>query len=83
MTKYTIDRFEGNKAVLLLRKDESVQMDVPRNQLPEEVVEGDILEMVFDSDMNIVKVNILVEETKSARKQASDLLKKIIEKNKE
>lgn len=79
--KYTVDRFEGELAVLLLRKDESIQKDVPRSQLPDQTKEGDILEVQFLDDGKIVQANILANETESAKKRADDLLQKILNKN--
>lgn len=79
MDKYTIDRFEGELAVLLLRKDESVKVDVPRSQLPEEVKEGDILKVKFAKDGQVTDAIILKEETEAARKKAEELLRKIFE----
>lgn len=81
--KYTVDRFEGDLAVLLLRNGETVQKDVPREQLPDDVQEGDILEVQFSADGKVLDVKVLTEETESARKKAEDLLQKILDKNKE
>lgn len=83
MKKYTVDRFEGDKAVLLLRADESIHIDVERNQLPANLKAGDIVEVDFDSDNNVVDAKVLKEETEAARKKASELLQKILDKNKE
>lgn len=80
--KYTIDRFEGDLAVLLLRKDETIMIDVPRSQLPSNVKVGDILEVHFNSNRKIEKAVILKDETNAAKKTADDLLKKILDKNK-
>lgn len=81
MEKYTLDRFEGNQAVILLRRDESIQSDIPRDELPIEAKEGDILNIEFDSNENIVSVKILIDDTDIARQKAEDLLKKILDKN--
>ena len=42
-TNYTIDRFEGGTAVLLDFDTGETQLRVPRNQLPAEAAEGDVI----------------------------------------
>ncbi|WP_409251795.1 DUF3006 domain-containing protein [Bacillus sp. SCS-153A] len=80
--KYTVDRFEGPLAVLLLRNDESVQIDVEKDKLPKELKEGDIIELELADDGSIDKVIILKAETDLARNKAEDLLQKLLNKNK-
>ncbi|WP_421381726.1 DUF3006 domain-containing protein [Bacillus salacetis] len=80
--KYTLDRFEGSLAVLLLRKDESVQLDVSKEKLPEHVKEGDIIELEQSEDGSIVNAVILEDETNEAKKKAENLLKKLLNKDK-
>lgn len=82
MSKYTVDRFEGTFAVLLLRSNEEKQVDVPRAELPSKVKEGDILDVQFDPKNKIIKVSVLTEETESAKDKAEALLQKILNKNK-
>ena len=51
---YSLDRFEGNWAVLVDEDGES--RDVPRTQLPQEAAEGDMLrerDGVFISDEDV------------------------------
>lgn len=79
--KYVIDRFEGDFAVLLLKEDESIQIDVSKDQLPETIKEGDILELQLSAENEIINVRLLEEETNSAKKRAEDLLQKILNKN--
>lgn len=78
---YIIDRFEGDYAILLLRNDESIQIDLLRESLPNSAKEGDIIEVSFDNNNNVIESKILKEETESAKKRAENLLKKILEKN--
>ena len=66
-----IDRFEGNKAVLLVGDDES-QVVWPKNILPSEVQEGDILNINFKIDS---------EATTAAKTEAERLLKQIVANN--
>lgn len=68
-----IDRFEGNKTILLLGDDEA-QVVWPRNILPTEVKEGDILS---------INVQVDSEATVAARAEAENLLKQILAKNQE
>ncbi|UXH44469.1 DUF3006 domain-containing protein [Rossellomorea vietnamensis] len=77
---YTLDQIEGEKATLLLRSDESEELIVDKEKiLP--AVEGDILELTFSEKNEIQSSRVLVEETKSARLKANDLLQKLIDKN--
>lgn len=65
MPTYTIDRFEGNKAVLLLKGNETTEKLVDRNLLPESAKEGDLLET-----SDIGDYRILQKQTKKRRQQA-------------
>ncbi|UGB30509.1 DUF3006 domain-containing protein [Metabacillus sp. B2-18] len=78
---YTIDRFEKDLAVLLLRTDETVQVDVPRNQLPDRIEVGSILEVEFTGDGSVLFANILEDETSTAKNNAQELLNKLANKN--
>ena len=68
-----IDRFESDKAVLLLGNDE-IQAVWPRNSLPDEAKEGDFLQIDIQVDH---------EATIAAKVEAESLLKQILEKNQE
>lgn len=68
-----IDRFEGNKAVLLVGDDEK-KVVWPKEILPIEAQEGDILHVNFRVDS---------EGTAAARAEADRLLKQILEENRE
>lgn len=70
--KVTIDRIEDNNAVLLLRDEEAVKINIPLFLLPPESKEGDILNVsIFRDD----------QETEAAKERVSALLDKL--KNKE
>jgi hypothetical protein len=69
--KVTIDRFEDGYAVLLVRGEESVQIDLPAELLPEGCKEGDILDIRIARD---------VESTEETRKRVSDLIEKLKKK---
>ncbi|MFT4415334.1 DUF3006 domain-containing protein [Fredinandcohnia humi] len=79
--KYTLDRFEGDIAVLLFREDESFEVEIQRTQLAPKAKEGDILRMEFNKDGILSGVQILQDETDKARKQANDLLERLKRKN--
>jgi hypothetical protein len=66
-----VDRFEEQKAVLLAG-DEEVQVLWPRNMLPANVQEGDILQ---------VDLLIDIEATQQARVAAENLLQELLKKN--
>jgi len=72
--KYTIDRFEGHLAVLLLRDNEGIQININRDELTSDLQEGDIIHLDLNDDGSIKYVEILHEETVKARKTAEDLL---------
>lgn len=71
--KVTLDRIEDCTAVLLLRDDESIKIDVPLFLLPRESKEGDILNISIEKD---------VQETEAAKERVSALLEKLKNKNK-
>lgn len=70
--KFTLDRIEGSTAVLLLRDDESVKINIPLCLLPPEIKDGDILDISIDRD---------VQETEAAKERVSALLEKLKHKN--
>ena len=78
--KYTLDRYEGEFAVLLFREDESVQVEISKNQLESYAKEGDLLNVSFHGNGLLKYAAVLEKETKQARKKANDLLAKIVEK---
>lgn len=70
--KVTLDRIEGSTAVLLLRDEESIKLDIPLFLLPSGSKEGDIL------DISIVRDD---QETEEAKERVSALLEKLKNKN--
>lgn len=78
--KYTIDRFEKNLVVLLLREDESIEILLDKVNLPD-VKEGDIVQVDFDKDGKMKSHTVLFEETNKAKQQAKELLNKLIDKS--
>ncbi|WP_453992083.1 DUF3006 domain-containing protein [Bacillus nitroreducens] len=77
LNKYTVDRFEGNLAVLLLRQNEEVQIEIAKKNLPSELQEGDIINLELNDDGSVAFVEILQEETIRLRRTAEDLLNKL------
>ena len=67
-----IDRFEDTKAVLLLGEAEDVQAVWPRQFLPADAQEGDILQFDFRIDS---------EATELARSEAEALLQQVLNSN--
>ncbi len=80
MEKYTVDRIIEGIAVLLWRKDETVQLDIPIDQLPEGVKEGDMLHADI-KDGNVIKAKIDKTGTEKQKKKIEDKLKRLLEKN--
>ncbi len=72
--KVMLDRIEGCTAVLLVRDEESVRINIPLFLLPAESKEGDILDITIAKD---------VKETEEAKERVSSLLDKLKNKNKE
>lgn len=73
--KYTLDRFEGDVGVLLLKGDESQELLVNKDQLTG-ANEGDILQVEFAED-DVTKVTVLEEETKAEKEKVQSLLDKL------
>ena len=68
--KVTVDRFEGETAVLLVRPEETQHILFPRELLPG-VEEGDILEITATRE---------IRETEEARERVSSLIDKLRQK---
>lgn len=66
--KVTVDKIENKKARLLIRPEEKEDFFLPLSQLPEDTVEGSILEINFKLDENAKK---------AAEKRVSSLLDKL------
>ena len=70
--KVTLDRIEDDIAVLLVRDEESVKINIPLFLLPAGSTEGDILDITIDRD---------AQETEDAKERVSNLLEKLKGKN--
>lgn len=70
--KVTLDRIEEGIAVLLIRDDESIKINIPLFLLPAESKEGDILDITITRN---------VQETEEAKERVSSLLEKLENKN--
>lgn len=64
MLKAVVDRFEENKAVLLLGKSET-KIIFPKQYLPDSIKEGDFI---------TIEINYDEVSTQAARKESQDLL---------
>jgi Protein of unknown function (DUF3006) len=71
--KVTLDRIEENIAVLLVRNDEAIKIDVPLILLPSGSKEGDIMDIIIIRDE---------KTTEAAKERVSALLEKLKSKNK-
>ena len=78
--KYTVDRIEGDIAVLLCREDESVQCDVPVKDLPKGLGEGDIVSAEFENGKAIGRVAVLKEETDRVREDVRAKIERLVNK---
>ena len=70
--KVTLDRIEEDIAVLLVRDEEKIKINIPLFLLPAESREGDILDITIDID---------TQETEDAKERVSNLLEKLKNKN--
>ena len=70
--KAVIDRFEGDKAMVLFGDDE-VKADIPRALLPADAKEGSWLKVTFETDH---------DTTRERKERISGLLDKLKNKNK-
>lgn len=70
--KVTLDRIEEDIAVLLVRDEELVRINIPLFLLPAESREGDILDITILKDL---------KETEDAKERVSSLLEKLKKKN--
>ncbi len=70
--KATIDRIEDDIAVLLVRTDETIHLDIPMSLMPEGCQEGDILDIEITRDR---------ESTEEARERVAKLIEKLKKKN--
>ena len=66
--KVSLDRVEGDIAVLLVRDEESIKVDFPVSLLPTGSKEGDIIEISISRDE---------KETEDAKKRVSSLIEKL------
>ncbi len=66
--KVTLDRIEECTAVLLVRDEETVKINIPIFLLPPESKEGDILDITIAKD---------VQETEDTKERVSSLLEKL------
>ncbi|MDD2613373.1 MAG: DUF3006 domain-containing protein [Methanosarcina sp.] len=72
--KVTLDRIEEGIAVLLVRDEETVKINIPLFLLPPESREGDILDITIARN---------IKETGDAKERVSALLEKLKNKNKD
>jgi hypothetical protein len=77
--KATLDRFEGNVAVLLVRDDESIKFNMPIALLPEGYREGDILDISITRDVKATEdskagVSSLMDRLKKKDQEGSELI---------
>ena len=71
-TQAVIDRFEGNKVVILVGKEQD-RLIVPKTSIPKSAKEGDWL-IVDVRDDRIFSAEIDTQATEAARKRINDKL---------
>jgi len=80
-SKFTLDRYDGEFAVLLEKGNESHQELIDRSKLESYAKEGDILDVEWNSDGTFKEASVLEEETSNRKKDVSNLLEKLKNKN--
>lgn len=70
--KATLDRIEGEMAVLLIRNGESIRLNMPVVMLPEGCREGDILDIAITRDE---------KETEESKARVSSLIERLKKKS--
>lgn len=70
--KATLDRIEGEMAVLLIRNGESIRLNIPVVLLPEGSKEGDILEITITRDE---------KETEESKARVSSMIERLKKKS--
>lgn len=70
--KTTLDRIEEDLAVLLVRDEEKIQINIPLVLLPSGSKEGDILDITVTKN---------IQETEAAKERVLNLLEKLKNKN--
>ena len=78
--QYTVDEIIDKKfAVLLDREDESKKLDMLLKDIPTEIKEGDIVNLIFE-DSKIISAEVHVEASKKAREEVQILLDELKKK---
>ena len=77
--KGTIDRIEGNFAVVLYGTEEQHKMDVPLKELPKGAREGHKVVLTFDNG-KIADIEIDEEATMQAKERVQSLIEKLAKK---
>ena len=75
----TIDRIEGNFAVVLYSTEEQFKIDVPLQELPETTREGHKVVLIFEND-KIVSLEIDEEAIMKAKERVQSLIQKLAKK---
>jgi Protein of unknown function (DUF3006). len=72
--QYTVDEINDKRtAVLVVREDESIKIDIPLKDIPVKVKEGDIVNLEF-KDNKVIFAEVDIEATKKARDAAQTIL---------
>lgn len=66
--KALIDRIEGNIAVVLLGEEEQDAVDIPKNFLPTDIKEGDILN---------IRIQVKSRKTKESKEKVAEMIERL------
>ena len=75
----TIDRIEGNLAVVLYGTEEKHKIDIPLQELPEGAREGHKVVLIFENE-KVIDIVIDEEATMQAKERVQSLIDKLAKK---
>jgi len=75
----TIDRIEGNFAVVLYGIEERQKMDIPLQELPDGAREGHKVVLAFENE-KVIDIIIDEEATRQAKERVQSLIQKLAKK---
>ena len=75
----TIDRIEGNFAVILYGIEEQHKIDIPLQELPKGTREGHKVVLIFENE-KVIDIVIDEEATMQAKERVKNLIQKLAKK---
>jgi hypothetical protein len=77
--KASLDRYEGNFAVIYSDEDDDLKFDIPRKLVPPNIKEGSrVLVSVREENNQIIKVQLDSQGTEDARKRITNKFQRLL-----